>query len=210
MILAIDSSAGTSVAIVQAGETLIEHNSQNARGHAEAIGTLIEACLSSLQIRPTQLEAVAVGMGPGPFTGLRVGIAAAVSFGVALGVPVLRVSSHAAIALERQSSLGEERMLVTTDAKRRQRYWSAFEFPGPFELPQLVLGPDISSEEQLQVAVSNLGVFTRVDSEWVSAASVGLLSERLQSTGGSFLGSTPLYLRSPEVTIATVPKRVSQ
>ena len=96
MILAIDTSIGTSVAVVtRQGEVLAERASEDTRGHAESIGRLIATVLEA---RPV-ITAVAAGVGPGPFTGLRVGIAAARAFGFGRGIPVLGVLSHDAIAV---------------------------------------------------------------------------------------------------------------
>src|SRR6187431_1608671 len=120
MLLAIDTSAGTSVAIVDrdAG-TLAEYSSLDTRKHAEVIGELIQACLADSGIAVTDLSGVVAGMGPGPFTGLRVGIAAARAFAFGAGTIVVPVVSHDAIAF------GEsEPVIVATDARRHEVYWS--------------------------------------------------------------------------------------
>ena len=98
MLLAIDTSAGTSVAVVDrdAG-VLAERSSPDTRGHAEVVGRFIRECLDESGVAVTALSGVAVGMGPGPFTGLRVGIAAARAFAFGAGKPVVPVVSHDAI-----------------------------------------------------------------------------------------------------------------
>ena len=88
MLLAIDTSAGTSVAVVDAGRVLAEAAEAGTRRHAEAIGTLLRQALRDAGIRPSDVEGVVAGMGPGPFTGLRVGIAAARAFAFGIGAPV--------------------------------------------------------------------------------------------------------------------------
>ena len=80
------------------GGILVEHSTLDTRSHAEVIGTLIARCLAGSGVRPRALSGIAVGMGPGPFTGLRVGIAAAQAFAFALDKPVARVASHDAVA----------------------------------------------------------------------------------------------------------------
>ncbi|HWH98206.1 MAG TPA: tRNA (adenosine(37)-N6)-threonylcarbamoyltransferase complex dimerization subunit type 1 TsaB, partial [Pseudolysinimonas sp.] len=124
MLLAIDTSAGTSVAVVDGGRVLAEVDEPGTRRHAEAIGTLLRAALVDAGIEPRQVAGVVAGMGPGPFTGLRVGIAAARAFAFGIGVPVHPVVSHDAIAFGR-----EERVLVVTDARRREVAWSLYD-PG--------------------------------------------------------------------------------
>ena len=98
MLLAIDTSAGTSVAVVDrdAG-VLAERVVATPAGHAEVIGTLI-AAVPAQAVEPGLAVGVVVGMGPGPFTGLRVGIAAARAFAFGAGVPVVPIVSHDAIA----------------------------------------------------------------------------------------------------------------
>src|SRR3954447_22600173 len=101
MILAIDTSLGTAVAVVEPdGVVRSQVENQDPRGHAEVIGSLIEQALAEASIGPADIAHVASGMGPGPFTGLRVGIAAARAFAMGRGVPVVPVVSHDAVALE--------------------------------------------------------------------------------------------------------------
>lgn len=73
----------------------------------------------------TQLDAIVVGQGPGPFTGLRVGLATAAAFGHALGIPVYGVNTHDAIA--HNIAPGEKTLVVLTDARRKEVYWSSYE-----------------------------------------------------------------------------------
>ncbi|MGO3321295.1 MAG: tRNA (adenosine(37)-N6)-threonylcarbamoyltransferase complex dimerization subunit type 1 TsaB, partial [Microbacterium gubbeenense] len=102
MILAIDSSIGSTVAVVDPATdaVLADCSSDVPRGHAEVIGTLIERALDDAAVSPADITHVAAGMGPGPFTGLRIGIAAARAFAVGRGIPVVPVVSHDAAALE--------------------------------------------------------------------------------------------------------------
>ena len=98
MLLAIDTSAGTSVAVVDAGRVLGSADEADTRGHAEAIGRLIVDALAQAGAAPAEITGVVAGMGPGPFTGLRVGIAAARAFAAGRGIPVHPVASHDAVA----------------------------------------------------------------------------------------------------------------
>ena len=115
MLLAIDTSAGTSVALVAGGRVLAEADEPGTRRHAEAIGTLLRDVLRDAGAVPGDVTGVVAGMGPGPFTGLRVGIAAARAFAFGIGAPVHPVVSHDAIA----HGAGT-RVLVVTDARRRE------------------------------------------------------------------------------------------
>lgn len=82
VILAIDTALGTSVAIGAKG-VIHEVSSDDQRGHAEVIGELIERCLDVSGVSPNRVTTVVAGRGPGPFTGLRIGLAAASAFATA-------------------------------------------------------------------------------------------------------------------------------
>ena len=129
MFLAIDTSAGTDVAVVtDAGRLLAEYRLPDARRHAEAVGVAIELVLRDAGLRPRHLDGIVCGMGPGPFTGLRVGVAAARTFAFAAGIPLHPVASHDAIAHEwRHGHDHAGPVLVTTDARRRELAASRYE-----------------------------------------------------------------------------------
>ena len=201
MLLAIDTSAGTSVAIVDRdGGVLAEHSSDDTRKHAEVIDGLIAACFAEAAIAVTDLSGVAVGMGPGPFTGLRVGIAAARAFAFGAGKPVVPVVSHDAIAFGTDHAI-----LVVTDARRREVYWSAYSGSDAEGLPIRVEGPSLCKPEELPV----FDGYERVDAATVPAGSLGLLAEGLYLHKRPFAGEDALYLRSPDVTLSAGPKRVT-
>ena len=205
MLLAIDTSAGTSVAVVDrdAG-VLAERSSADTRGHAEVVGRFIRECLDESGIAVTALSGVAVGMGPGPFTGLRVGIAAARAFAFGAGKPVVPVVSHDAIAFGLV-----EPTLIVTDARRREIYWSAYAGSDEVGLPMRDAGPALCKPAELAGVVPGFAGYLRLDAVTVSAASVGLLAESLYLNKRAFAGDEALYLRSPDVTVSAGPKRVS-
>jgi tRNA threonylcarbamoyl adenosine modification protein YeaZ len=205
VLLAIDTSAGTSVAVVDrdAG-VLAEHGESDTRRHAEVIGTLIQAVLRDAGVAVTDLSGVAVGMGPGPFTGLRVGIAAARAFAFGAGKPVVPVVSHDAVAFGTT-----EPVLVVTDARRREVYWSAYAGTDAEGLPIRDSGPGLVTPDALAGAVPGFAGYRRLDAQTVSASSLGLVAELLYLHRRPFAGTEALYLRSPDVTISAGPKRVS-
>ena len=208
MLLALDSSVGSSVAVLTADErVLAERSVEDSRRHAEVIGDLIVECLAAAGATAREVTAVAVGMGPGPFTGLRVGIAAANAFALARAVPVLRVVSHDAIALERLERDGTP-LLVTTDARRRERYFSAYSGLDAGGIPVRVLGPDIGASETIDGVTREHG-YGRVDADRVPATGIGVLALRIRKHHRQFAAAEPLYLRSPDVTVPSARKRVS-
>jgi tRNA threonylcarbamoyl adenosine modification protein YeaZ len=210
MLLSIDTSGGTTVAVVDRDRGIIvEHTEPDTRRHAEVIGDLITRCLAESGVEVTALSGVAVGMGPGPFTGLRVGIAAAQAFALGAGRPAVRVNSHDAIASGHYARGGDGPLLVVTDARRREVYWSAYSGVDAEGIPVRAAGPGLTAPDGLPAAVEGFETYERLDDAPVSAGDLGMLAERLHQHGRDFAGREPLYLRSPDVTLAGAPKRVS-
>ena len=103
---------------------LAERVTVDARAHAEQLTPNVLAALADAGLTVNDLDAVVVGCGPGPFTGLRVGMATAAAYGHALGVPVYGVCSLDAIGIESGATTSE--ILVVTDARRREVYWARY------------------------------------------------------------------------------------
>lgn len=135
------SSSASSAALVYSDGTVIADRHVDGRGHAEALAPLIAALADPLP----SLSLIAVGVGPGPYTGLRVGIATANAIGLALGVRVVGVCSLDAIAA---AHAGDGSCVVTSDARRREVYWAAYE--GGVR----VLGPHVGTLDSLPSQVS--------------------------------------------------------
>ncbi|WBU37714.1 tRNA (adenosine(37)-N6)-threonylcarbamoyltransferase complex dimerization subunit type 1 TsaB [Homoserinibacter sp. YIM 151385] len=202
MLLAIDSSTGTSVAVVdREGVVLARAGDPGTRGHAELIGRAIEAALAEAGIRARDLDAVAVGMGPGPFTGLRVGIAAGRVLALAVGARVLPVVSHDAVALDASGPA-----LVVTDARRREVAWSRYEGG------RRTHGPELATPDALETVVPGYAELERIDAALVDAGALGRLALRLErgeAPGLALAQGEPLYLRPPDATPQLQPKRVT-
>jgi tRNA threonylcarbamoyl adenosine modification protein YeaZ len=205
VLLAIDTSAGTSVAMVDRDRGIMaQADEADTRRHAEVIGTLIERVLAESGVAPHELSGVVAGMGPGPFTGLRVGIAAARAFAFGIGKPVIPLVSHDALALD-----AREPLLVVTDARRREVAWSSYAPGDELGLPVRVAGPQLAAPAELESAVEGYRDYRRLDAATIPAGSLGMLAERLFAAGRSIGPSEPLYLRPPDVTPSAGPKRVS-
>jgi tRNA threonylcarbamoyl adenosine modification protein YeaZ len=205
MLLAIDTSAGTSAAVVDRdGGILAERSQSDTMRHAEVIGELIDAVLGESGVAVEALSGVVAGMGPGPFTGLRVGIAAAKAFAFGARKPLIPVVSHDAVAFERYGAGHEGGLLVVTDARRRELYWSAYVGVDEAGLPVREDGPGLAKPDALPHPR-----LERFDAQTVSAGALGMLAELLYANGRKFPADEPLYLRSPDVTLSSGPKRVS-
>lgn len=200
MLLAIDTSAGTSVAVVDRDRGILaQEDEADTRRHAEVIGVLILRALERAGVAPRQLSGVVAGMGPGPFTGLRVGIAAARAFASGVGRPVVPLASHDALALD-----AREPIAVVTDARRRELAWSTYAAADELGLPVRVAGPALAPVGEIDAVVAG---YRRIDAPAIPAGALGMLGERLYAAGRGFGPVEPLYLRAPDVTLS-VPKRV--
>jgi tRNA threonylcarbamoyl adenosine modification protein YeaZ len=117
-VLAIDTStARTSVAIIDGDTVLFTGYKDGATAHGPSLPALVQEALMV-----SEVNEVVVGMGPGPFTGLRVGIAFAQSFALARQIPLRGVCSLDAIAAQ----VSEQDFIVTVDARRKEVYWARY------------------------------------------------------------------------------------
>jgi tRNA threonylcarbamoyl adenosine modification protein YeaZ len=117
-ILAIDTSTSRScVAIIEGANLLYSGFRDGATAHGPSLPALVQEALAV-----SDVDEVVVGMGPGPFTGLRVGIAFAQSFALARQIPVRGVCSLDAIATQVQDS----DFIITVDARRKEVYWARY------------------------------------------------------------------------------------
>ena len=202
MLLAIDTSTGTSVAVVDrdradgALRCLAETGTDDTMRHAEVIGDFIHDALATAGVAPAALSGVAGGMGPGPFTGLRVGIAAAHAFALGIRRPFVPVVSHDAIAWAWYRDGGTGPLQVVTDARRREFAVSDYDDLDDDDLPVRREGPRLAPRDSVPDA---RGI--RLDASIVPARAVGMLAELAYAAGRLPLaGDAPLYLRAPDVT----------
>ena len=175
-ILSIDTSTSqTSVALVKDGKVLFSKNHNDALAHGEALPKLVAQALEINR----GIDLVAVGMGPGPFTGLRVGIAFSQSFAQAAGVSCVGVCSLDAMA----ANINEVEFIVSTDARRKERYWARY------ENSKRVSEPAVSSTlelEKLGVKIFNEGDYYP---DPVAIAALALSGEKVLQ---------PIYIRKPD------------
>ena len=117
-VLAIDTSTSrTSVAIIEADTVVFSGFLDGATAHGPSLPALVQEALAV-----SEVDEVVVGMGPGPFTGLRVGIAFAQSFALAREIPVRGVCSLDAIAAQ----VADQDFIITVDARRKEVYWARY------------------------------------------------------------------------------------
>jgi tRNA threonylcarbamoyl adenosine modification protein YeaZ len=211
LVLALDtSSAAVVVGLVDradgrlvAGRTVVD-----GRRHGEVLAVGIREVLAEAGIAATGLDAVVVGLGPGPFTGLRVGVVTAASLSDALGIPAYGVCSLDAV--------GEGPRLVLADARRREVYWARYDNDGGrLEGPAVERPADLAARLTGDVPLVGPGaalyrdVFAGlpVDDTPLSPDPVRLVA--LAGIDGPPQPLTPLYLRRPDAEQPGKPKRVT-
>lgn len=202
-LIAFDSAIGSSVAVCMNGR-VFEASSDDPRTHAEVIGTLITDVLTESSVSPADVMGVVCGVGPGPFTGLRVGIAAAQGFAVGSGAPILPVYSHEAVALEAFiADPLRQHVRIVQDAKRRELFVSDYARDDDSGIPRLVAGPRIEPREGYS------STDTEVWPERIPAGRLLQLAVRRLTAGLEFAAPDALYLRQPDVKAPGPVKRVS-
>ncbi|MFD1721116.1 tRNA (adenosine(37)-N6)-threonylcarbamoyltransferase complex dimerization subunit type 1 TsaB [Amnibacterium endophyticum] len=198
MLLAVDTSGATSVAVVEEdGSVVRAASSDDPRGHAESIGPLLAEVLHGLD--RAAITGVAVGVGPGPYTGLRVGMAAARAAALALGVPELPVLSHDALALAALEAGTGLPLVVVAVAKRRERFATVYRELDGAALPRRAGEPAVGADVVPEALPRAEGA--------VDAALLGRIAALRRTADVPLEPAEARYLRSPDVTLST-PKRV--
>lgn len=203
MILAVDTSLGTAVALIDADEApRAEASAADPLGHAEIIGDLLVEVLGG--VGAGAVTHVVAGMGPGPFTGLRIGIAAARAFALGRDIPVIPVPSHFAAALAAtETETGP--VAVVTDARRREVAITVFDGVDADGIPHVVADTVLVRAAD---ADAHLDGIRRIDVATLSAQDLARVGARALAAGRVLTGDEPLYLRNPDVTLPGAPKKV--
>jgi tRNA threonylcarbamoyl adenosine modification protein YeaZ len=216
VLLAFDTATQlVTVALHDGDRVVVEHASEQPMKHGEHLAPLIARAMSEVGIVRQDLTAIAVGVGPGPFTGLRVGLVTARTLGFVLKIPVYGVCSLDVIAAEvAQSRLttgaASGSFLVATDARRKEVYLASYDEEG-----RRLEGPVVSRPAEVatsaQVAGAGPGLYPesfpnpigpeRPSAGWMATAVSGELVE--------LLDPDPLYLRRPDAVAGSPRKPVS-
>jgi tRNA threonylcarbamoyladenosine biosynthesis protein TsaB len=150
------ATPAVSVALHDGERVVSEASAADARRHGELLAPMIAQVLADAGASRTDLTAVAVGVGPGPYTGLRVGVVTARVLGAVLGIPVHGVCSLDVIAADTAfpGRPGRE-FLVATDARRKEVYWARYDAAGGrLEGPLVGRAASIPGAAELAVAGS--------------------------------------------------------
>ena len=205
LLLALDTSTVVNVGLAQGERVLATATVADQMAHAEQLMPLVSECLDVAGVRAADLGRLVVGVGPGPFTGLRVGVATAQVLSYVLDLELRGVCSLNVLAAQfSEASAGE--FVVATDARRREVYWAHYGAAGvrlgeprvsrPSDVPRLpTIGPGADLyPDQLQAVPGPRSM------------DPGVLATRGATLPDA--GHEPLYLRHPDATELTRPKSV--
>jgi tRNA threonylcarbamoyl adenosine modification protein YeaZ len=216
LLLAMDTSSSVVAGAVHDGRSvLVAEHVEGAQAHGELLAPVLKRVLSAAGVAPRELTHIGVGVGPGPFTGLRVGIVTARVMADALGIPVHGVCSLDVLA--HAAGLAGTAYTVATDARRREVYWRRYDASGePIGEPGVARAADLPTDV-LAGPVVGPGPLLYPDAfadprppvSLDPAALADLITERIRS-GSGLLAPEPLYLRRPDAVESASRKRVTQ
>jgi tRNA threonylcarbamoyladenosine biosynthesis protein TsaB len=205
LVLALDTSTVVNVGLARGDRVLATATVADQMAHVEQLMPLVSECLDAAGAQVSDLEQVVVGLGPGPFTGLRVGVVTAQVLGQVLGLELRGICSLDVVGAQFAGASSAE-FVVATDARRREVYWARYSPDGvrlgdprvsrPDEVPRLAtVGPAADLyPAQLEAVPGPRSMDPAV----------------LASRGATLpdVGTEPLYLRHPDATELTRPKSV--
>jgi tRNA threonylcarbamoyl adenosine modification protein YeaZ len=214
LLLAFDTATAATTAAVHDGDrVLAEVTTVDARRHGEVLMPSITRVLDQAGVTRDDVTAVLAGTGPGPYTGLRVGLVTARVLGAALGVPVYGVCTLDAIARAAAGPAAGREFLAATDARRKEVYWARYSPAG-----ERLHGPGVCLPSSLDPSVPAAGegpwlypaaFGERLEPRYPSAAWLADLGSARLRHGPTLPPPEPLYLRKPDARVPGPPKRVS-
>jgi tRNA threonylcarbamoyl adenosine modification protein YeaZ len=209
VLLAFDTATTrVTVALHDGDRVVASYATDQALRHGELLAPGIDHVLHEAGVTPQALTAIAVGVGPGPFTGLRVGLVTARTMALALGVPVHGVCTLDILAAEAVDA-GLSDFLVATDARRREVYLASYAAGQRAGDPRVVRPADAAAD----VPVVGIGAVLYPEAFPNAAApehpSAEVLCDVVARERYPLLAPDPLYLRRPDVMEPRAPKRVS-
>lgn len=210
LLLALDTATPAVTVALHDGTDVVAASSQvDARRHGELLLPAVDRVLAEAGTRLDAVTGIVVGIGPGPYTGLRVGLMTADTFGLALGVPVHGLCTLDGLAYAAEGAV-QGPFVVATDARRKEVYWARYDGPR-----RRVTEPAVDRPADIADVVAGLpavgaGAVLYPDAfpdacgpEHVSAAALAALAAERLAAGEELEAPRPLYLRRPD---AQVPK----
>jgi len=202
-VLAIDTSVGVSVAILRSNGVLTQSQAVDHGMQGELTAELISKVVIDSGLEISEITDVVVGVGPGPFTGLRVGLVTAEVFAHARQIPIHGICSLDAVAFEYAKPC-----VVVTDARRKELYWARYE--------GIRIGePQVSKPEELATQFPDTEfvgpgaqIYPDVISGQVMELKAGSLAKLFASGSAQLVSVSPMYLRKPDAVEPTTRKSV--
>jgi len=209
VLLAFDTATPhVTVALHDGSAVVATFESSESMRHGEMLAPGIEAVLADAGVAVTALTGIAVGVGPGPFTGLRVGLVTARTLALARGIPVHGVCTLDVLAAEAMDA-GLSEFVVATDARRKEVYLASYDGG------RRVHGPEVLRPEDAATGVTVVGRGAALYPEHFPHAaepehpSAAVLCEVVLHQRFEILDPEPLYLRRPDAAEPGKPKPVS-
>ncbi|MFM9369365.1 tRNA (adenosine(37)-N6)-threonylcarbamoyltransferase complex dimerization subunit type 1 TsaB [Streptomyces sp. Da 82-17] len=208
LLLALDTATPAVTVALHDGDGVVAESSQvDARRHGELLLPAVDRVLDQAGVKLDAVTAIVTGVGPGPYTGLRVGLMTAETFGSALGVPVHGVCTLDGLAY---AAGIEGDFVVATDARRKEVYWARYADPRTRLTDPAVDRPAEIAEQVAGLPAVGAGARLYPDTfpdargpEHVSAGALAALAAERLAAGRELEPARPLYLRRPD---AQVPK----
>jgi tRNA threonylcarbamoyl adenosine modification protein YeaZ len=202
-VLAIDTSVGVSVAILRSNGELTQSQAVDHGMQGELTAELISQVVADSGLEISEITDVVVGVGPGPFTGLRVGLVTAAVFAHARNIPIHGICSLDAIAFDYAKPC-----VVVTDARRKELYWARYE-------DKRIGEPQVSKPEDLLAQFPDSDfvgpgaqLYPDFISGKVSELKAGSLAKLFVSGNAQLVDVSPMYLRKPDAVEPTTRKSV--
>ncbi|MFJ2739040.1 tRNA (adenosine(37)-N6)-threonylcarbamoyltransferase complex dimerization subunit type 1 TsaB [Streptomyces sp. NPDC087440] len=208
LLLAVDTATPAVTVALHDGDSVVAETTRvDARRHGELLLPLIDETLRSAGRKLDAVTGLVVGVGPGPYTGLRVGLATAETFAFALGVPVHGLCTLDALAYATEL---DGPFAVATDARRKEVYWARYD-----DARTRTTEPAVDRPAEIAASLAGLPVVgagallypeafpDAREPENVAASALASLAAEKLAAGSDFLPPLPLYLRRPD---AQVPK----
>lgn len=209
MLLAFDTATPhVTVALHDGARVVAEYAAPEVMRHGEMLAPGIASVLEQAGAISQDVTAIAVGVGPGPFTGLRVGLVTARTMALALQIPVYGICSLDIVAAEAQDR-GATDFVVATDARRKEVYLASYDRAGRIDGPAVVKPVDVATEKPVAGRGARLYPDSFPHAIEPADPSAAVLCDVVVNERFELLDPEPLYLRRPDAMEPHAPKRVS-
>ena len=214
LLLAFDTATpAVTVAVHDGSAVVARRKAVDARRHGELLAAQIAGALADCGATGADLTAIAVGTGPGPYTGLRVGLVTARVLASVLDIPLYGVCTLDVMAREAAAGAAGREFLVATDARRKEVYWARYSAAG-----DRICGPAVSAPAELPPGCPIAGegpvrypelTAEPIPPSYPAAGQLAEIAAERMAAGAPVSPAEPLYLRRPDARVPGKPNRVT-